>query len=193
MIRLVVGLGNVGEEYERTRHNVGFEIVRRALKLVSSKKIVSGKTYQAWQASTGEDDAYFILPTTYMNRSGFAIEEALERFEIEVAELLVLVDEFQLPLGAIRIRGEGSDGGHNGLTSVFQALGTEWFARLRMGVGPLPVDTNPADFVLSRFGKREEEFLSPYLDKAAEAVIFALRHPLEKVMGQFNSTPAPPV
>lgn len=118
--------------------------------------------------------------------------EVLERFPVELSELLVIVDEFQLATGVVRLRPGGSGGGHNGMASIIQALGTDEFARLRLGVGPLPELTNPAEFVLAPFPQTEAATVKAAVDIAAEAVILAARQSLAAVMSQLNKNPAPP-
>ena len=129
-------------------------------------------------------------PTTFMNGSGDAAEELIERLGITPAEMLVIVDDFNLPLGAIRFRQSGSDGGHNGLVSVIESIGTQAFPRLRLGIGAFSGKGEVIDYVLSRFAKAEKPIVEKMLAIAAEGVIFAVQHRLELAMSQFNSNPA---
>jgi PTH1 family peptidyl-tRNA hydrolase len=129
-------------------------------------------------------------PTTFMNCSGEAAGELIERLGITPAEMLVIVDDFNLPLGAVRFRQNGSDGGHNGLVSVIESVGTQAFPRLRLGVGAPSQKGEVVDYVLSRFGKAEKPIVEKMLAIAAEGVIFAVQHRLELAMSKFNSNPA---
>lgn len=143
---VVVGLGNPGSEYENTRHNIGFEIIDK----LSSSEFKKEKNYLYCRYR----DAVLIKPTTYMNLSGQAVQSALARFCSPLSEMLVVYDDFSLPLGKIRFRQSGSSGGHNGLKSIIELLGEE-FPRLKIGVGPLPEGIDPADYVLGKFLQKE--------------------------------------
>ena len=131
-------------------------------------------------------------PTTFMNRSGLAARALLDRFQLEPADMLVVTDDFNLPLGRLRLRLEGSDGGQNGLKSIIYELGTELFPRLRIGIGPPQEGSNPADFVLGRFAPDQLELAQKTVARAAKAVILAVHRPLTEVMSQFNKTPEDP-
>jgi len=196
MISLVVGLGNVGAEYVGTRHNVGFEVLDRvARRLGASRRAVDqfseSALVQIEDPETGGRRVILAWPTTYMNRSGRAVEELLERLELGPESCLIVLDDFNLPLGAVRFRKRGSAGGHNGLESIIAALGTEEFPRLRLGIGPLPEGASAVDFVLSRFETGELEAVERMLAKAEEAVILALARP-EADGSQMNHNPASP-
>ena len=201
MIKLVLGLGNIGRKYRGTRHNVGFEVLDRVadrLKAVPRPR----RTEYDWataQVSPGVNNAgepirreiMLVWPRTFMNLSGLAARAVLTENEIRPSEALVVVDDFNLPLGAIRIRSRGSDGGHNGLISLIEELGTEEFPRLRIGIGPLAKDP-VVDYVLGAFEPEERKKIDPVLDIAAEAVLFAIDHRLEETMSTYNYNPAPP-
>jgi PTH1 family peptidyl-tRNA hydrolase len=193
MISLVLGLGNIGEKYAGTRHNVGFEVLYRVEKTLKVKPKRSTRDYD-W-AVAKQDDRKIILarPKTYMNLSGIAAEALLQRNDLSPSEMLVVVDDFALPLGTLRFRLKGSDGGHNGLASLIETLGTEQFPRLRLGIGPLPEGVEEsAEFVLSPFEKDEEEPARKMIETAAEAVVFAIDNRLELAMSRYNSSPALP-
>ena len=193
MISLVLGLGNIGEKYAGTRHNVGFEVLYRVEKTLNAKPKRSTRDYD-W-AVAKQDDRKIILarPKTYMNLSGIAAEALLQRNDLSPSEMLVVVDDFALPLGTLRFRLKGSDGGHNGLASLIETLGTEQFPRLRLGIGPLPEGVEEsAEFVLSPFEKNEEEPARKMIETAAEAVVFAIDNRLELAMSRYNSSPALP-
>lgn len=152
----------------------------------------STELYQ-WAEATGEGRRLILArPTTFMNRSGLAAAALLDQFGLEPAEMLVVADDFNLPLGRLRIRPEGSDGGQNGLKSIIYELGTEFFPRLRVGIGPLAEHQNPADFVLSPFAPEQREAAQKTIARAAKAVILAVHRPLAEAMSQFNSMPEDP-
>ena len=125
-----------------------------------------------------------------MNRSGWAVEELLERYELLPENMLAVVDDFNLPLGKLRLRKSGSDGGHNGLESIIEAIETDEFPRLRLGIGPMPENISSPDFVLSRFEPGELPIVEEMLDKAAESVLFSINNRFEEVMSKFNVHPA---
>jgi PTH1 family peptidyl-tRNA hydrolase len=182
-VKLIAGLGNPGPRYKGTRHNVGFEVVdelaRRAglaFESAPAEAIVA-----RWRAS----DALLVKPLTFMNHSGQAIGELLRYFKIEVADLLVVVDEAQLPLGKLRARARGSAGGHNGLKSVIAHLGDE-FPRLRVGVGRGDDRRDLADHVLARFDRDESAEVGRMTARAADASETFITSGIETMMNRFN-------
>ncbi len=188
MTSIIVGLGNVGDRYVGTRHNVGFEIVGLVARELNAREQPAERLYHWATADSEHGRLVLAWPTTFMNRSGFAVSDILQRFPAAADEILVVTDDFNLPLGRIRIRPGGSDGGQKGLRSVAQAIETEGFPRLRVGIGPLPTDADPVHFVLSAFTPPELEIVQKTVAVAAKAVIFATRHPISEVMAQFNNT-----
>lgn len=194
MISLVVGLGNIGRKYIGTRHNVGFESLDRLARVLGVEDRNRSDLY-SWSAATIDDRRVMLVwPSTYMNRSGRAVAALLERHRLEPAQCLVVVDDFNLPLGTLRFRERGSDGGHNGLISIVEELGTREFSRLRLGIGPkdgegraLPLDKDRViDFVLGRFDECELTAAQTMIDTAAEAVEFALKHCVVDAMSRYN-------
>jgi PTH1 family peptidyl-tRNA hydrolase len=149
-LKFIVGIGNPGREYEKTRHNVGFRVVD-ALKKNDFKK------------------ARLLKPSTFVNRTGLAVLELKDRHRIAPEDVLVVCDDVYLPLGTLRLRAKGSAGGHNGLKSVIESLGTEEFPRLRVGVGKEKLPKDLAGFVLEPFSKEEETVLKEVLKKAVLA------------------------
>jgi len=192
MISLVVGLGNPGERYVGTRHNLGFDVVDLAVRQLMAKIQQEQEKYQWAVTEIDSRTVTLAKPTTYVNRSGEAVRRLMADFEIELPQLLVVVDDFNLPLSSIRIRMAGSDGGHNGLASIEETLETTEFARIRLGTGPLTDNVDAAEFVLSKFEPPEQEKMQEMVAKAAEAVIFATGHRLELAMEKYNINPAPP-
>jgi PTH1 family peptidyl-tRNA hydrolase len=188
--KLVVGLGNPGREYDGTRHNVGFAVLDRlAEKLDCSFR--SKSRFSAEVAETTAIDGGKVLlakPRTYMNRSGSAVSALLGWLKLEPAVLLVVVDDADLPLGQIRLRGSGGSGGHNGLRSIIEAIGgQEEFARLRVGIGRIaPVGTDITGHVLGKFAPPEREVAKQAVADAVEAIECCLREGLTEAMNQFN-------
>lgn len=191
---LVVGLGNPGPEYAGTRHNAGFMVVNELCRR-SGVRLSPGKG-EFWYAAAGHDDDVMILvePVTYMNRSGNAVSEALAQFALSPSELVVVVDDFALPLGVLRLRPGGSDGGHNGLASVIYTLQADQFARVRCGIRKesMPPKDGAAAFVLSPFDVEEQSVAAMMVGRAADAVQEIQRSGLERAMGLFNATPSAP-
>lgn len=196
MIQLVIGLGNIGPEYVGTRHNVGFDVVNLVARQLNAD---AGPTrpYYGWAQAklpdgTEADTLTLALPTTLMNQSGLAVTALLDEFEPQLSQMLVVVDDLNLPPGTLRFRENGSDGGHNGLASIIEYLETEEFPRLRVGIGAPDDNQQKASFVLSRPDQKETETVERMVATAAKAVIFAASHRFEEVMEKFNRNPALP-
>ncbi len=169
MIKLVVGLGNPGEEYKFTRHNLGFMVIDR-LKEKSRKPVTKRECYsQAFSATICRNRMLFIKPLTYMNLSGKAISCIFRKYDLLPEEMLIIVDDIALPFGEVRIKVRGSSGGHNGLESVIEHIGTETFPRLRMGILNNNID-NMVQFVLSEFNEKEEKQLDELIDYTASGI-----------------------
>lgn len=197
MVEIVIGLGNVGGRYSGTRHNLGMMVVNRLVEDLHAIPQSVRPTYglaiaPVPDAGSGTIDLVLALPTTLMNLSGRAVVDMLAELNLKPAQMLVVVDDFNLPLGALRFRAQGSDGGHNGLASIIERLETEDFTRLRLGIDPPADNQDVASFVLSRFGEKELDAVERMVANAAKAVIFAVTHRLEEAMVQFNSNPASP-
>ncbi len=188
-MKVIVGLGNPGKQYEETRHNAGFMVVERLAKAWGAEPRLESK-FEALVAETHHAGQKVLLvqPLTYMNLSGRSIQKILQFYKLTVEDVLVVYDDFALPLGSIRIRIQGSAGGHNGISSIIQCLGTPIFARLRVGVGPLPPRWSTKDFVLSRFGPDERDALDQGLNEAVIAVESVLGKGYSEAMNRFNAT-----
>ena len=187
-MKLIVGLGNPGREYRDTRHNVGFlvvdELARRhqlALTLAPSQvpETFVAKRY-------GPEPLLVAKPLTFMNRSGDAVAALIRYYDVDVADLLVVVDEAALAFGRLRARMRGSGGGHNGLKSTIERLGTTEFARLRLGVGRGDPRRDLADHVLARFEPGERAELEGFITLAADAAEMFAVEGIEKVMNTYN-------
>ena len=184
---LVVGLGNPGAKYENTRHNVGFRAVD-ALADQSGAAIRRIKYHALTaEAAVGGQGVLLMKPTTYMNLSGEAVGEAARFYKLAPDHVLVISDDVDLPLGKLRIRKSGSAGGHNGLKSIIQHLGSDQFPRLKIGVGGKPhPDYNMADWVLGQLRGEDAKAMDEAVRRAADAVECLLREGIEKAMNQFN-------
>lgn len=188
MVKLLVGLGNPGREYRETRHNVGFmvidELARRHQLTLSLAPSQVPETFLAKQY--GPAPLLVAKPLTFMNRSGDAVAALMRYYDVEIGDLLVIVDEAALPFGRLRARLRGSAGGHNGLKSVIEGVGTTEFARLRLGVGRGDERRELADHVLARFEPDERAELDTFIGRAADAAEMFAAEGMLKVMNTYN-------
>ncbi|MDN5337654.1 MAG: peptidyl-tRNA hydrolase, family [Thermotogaceae bacterium] len=184
---MLVGLGNPGPRYAFTRHNVGFMVIDEILKGHRSDYIQRNKSYDLGKITIDEESLFFLKPLTFMNLSGTVLPEVLNILKINYTEILVIYDDIALPLGKIRIRKNGSSGGHNGIKSVIQYLGTQDFARLRIGIGPKPEGITLTDFVLGEFTEEEFDILKKVLKISVEAIECILHNGFEEAMRVYNS------
>jgi PTH1 family peptidyl-tRNA hydrolase len=184
-VKAIVGLGNPGPQYKGTRHNVGFEVIDQVARRASVgfESAPADALIAKWRRP--DDNILLIKPLTFMNLSGQAVGELARYFKIEIADLIVVVDEVHLPLGKLRARQRGSAGGHNGLKSIIAHLGDE-FARLRVGVGRGGDQRNLADHVLSRFEKDEAAEVERMTARAADAAEMFITSGIGAVMNAFN-------
>lgn len=187
-MKLVVGLGNPGRKYEQTRHNVGFrvavEVARRhatgSPRAKFQGEIVEG-TYQ-------QNKLLVLCPETYMNRSGASVLAARDFYKLELEDLLIVCDDFSLPLARIRVRAKGSSGGQKGLEDVIRRLGSNEFPRLRIGIGEPPERWDVADYVLSKFTAKEHDEVELAVQRAADAVEAWICDGIDQCMNQYNSS-----
>lgn len=193
-MKVFVGLGNVGREYDHTRHNIGFDIVDRfETKIERSTGWKAGKgDYYFAKGVWRNEDVILVKPTTFMNLSGRAVRDVLQFYKVGIEDLLVICDDIAIPLGALRLRLKGSDGGHNGLTSVIIETGTEDFARLRCGVGGDFPRGQQARFVLSTFKASEKDTVEKMIEEGVIAFQNIIELGFEKAMNKVNG-PAPQV
>ena len=181
-IRLVVGLGNPGSEYERTRHNIGFAVVDH----LAREWRVGWQHSKNWGALWAKAErAILVKPISYMNRSGEPLVAVAHFYKIAAEETLPVLDDLALPLGRLRLRLEGGAGGHNGLESVIAHFGTEKVPRLRIGIGAAPQE-GAVDYVLSRFFEEEQPLVQKTITRAAEAVECAIDKGVVSAMNIFN-------
>lgn len=184
---LVAGLGNPEPKYANTRHNAGFRVADELARRVGTPLRKIKFHALTGQAEIGGQGVLLLKPTTYMNLSGVAVGEAARFYKLPPDHVLVLSDDVDLPLGKIRLRKNGSAGGHNGLKSIIQHLGTDQFPRLKIGVGAKPgPDYDMADWVLGAFQGEDAKVMDHAVKRAADAVECLLAEGLEKTMNQFN-------
>ncbi len=185
-MKLIVGLGNPGKQYEPTRHNLGFLVVDR---IAARQGIPLGK--RACGALTGEwtregESITLAKPQTYMNRSGVSVRHLLQALDGTADDLLVVYDDIDLEFGRIRVRPKGRPGGHRGLASITDSLAGAPFARVRVGIGRPPEGIDPADYVLEPFDAMQCDKLDEVVDKASDAVLAVLQRGIETAMREFN-------
>lgn len=189
----VIGLGNPERRYTGTRHNIGFEVVDRLAQALRMQFKPGRGEFLIAQGNFRDQPLILVKPLTFMNESGVAVMEIRDQFSARNEDLFVVCDDFQLPLGQLRIRLQGSDGGHNGLYSIIYHLQSEEFPRLRCGIASsaMPADKNQmADFVLDRFAAEELAIVSEMIPQAKDACLFALTDGLAKAMNVFNKKTA---
>jgi PTH1 family peptidyl-tRNA hydrolase len=188
-VRLLVGLGNPGAKYQRTRHNIGFRVAEEA-----AGKLGAALDQTRWNAVLGQGRAgggpvAVLLPQTYMNASGESVGHAARFWKVGMQELVVAHDDMDLEFGRIQVKIGGGDGGHNGLRSLREHLETPEFVRVRFGVGRPPPQWEGADWVLARFSSEEEEMLQELIPQAAEAAVAALLEGPLLAMNRYNRRP----
>ena len=193
-MKLIVGLGNPGTRYDSTRHNAGFMVIDRLLHRHAPGAAAKGRFSSAvFDAPIASEPCLLMKPATYMNRSGQPIAEAVRFYKLSpAADLIVLVDDVALPSGSIRLRPGGGAGGHNGLADIQQALGTDAWPRLRIGIDASPAFMDQADYVLGRFTDEQWALVDPVLDKAADAVEVFIAKGIDAAMNRFNAPPPKP-
>lgn len=181
--KAAVGLGNPGCQYQRTRHNLGFLAIERWLARSTRKTSqFACDTAMLYQ----QDDILLAKPTTYMNRSGLAVREICERFQLTSQQCLIIYDDYALPFGVLRARAHGGAGGHHGMESIIAELGTEEIPRLRMGIAAASALDDLTDYVLGEFTPEEEKLLAEFLARAAAAMDCFFEQDIQAVMNRFN-------
>jgi len=182
---LVVGLGNIGAEYARTRHNMGFMILDAWAQ--ASNVVFSVERYGAVAEVSFKGRHFTLLkPSTYMNLSGNAVRYWLQRLNLPLENLIVICDDLNLPFGATRMRQRGSDGGHNGLENIIWTLESEDWTRIRVGIGKKPPRMDLADYVLGHFSKEEETAEKEAYEKVSDAILMLMDGQIEEAMNQYN-------
>jgi len=185
-MKLVVGLGNPGRKYAQTRHNVGFDVLSELGKRHGSGATRSGFQGEVLDAKLNDERCVLLWPHTFMNKSGDSVLRARDFYKLELHELLIVCDDFNLPLAQLRFRAKGSAGGQKGLDDILRVLGTTEVPRLRIGIGQPHANWDPADYVLSKFSKDERIEMDLTVVKAADAVEVWTRLGIDACMNQFN-------
>ena len=183
---LVVGLGNIGTEYELTRHNIGFLVIDRLADNTKAETFIQGRHGFSSIAKYKGRTVHLLKPTTYMNLSGKAVHYWLQELKIPIENLLVVTDDIALDYGMLRMRKKGSAGGHNGLGNIEETLGHQNYARLRFGVGNDFGRGQQVDYVLSPFSRKEMDELVLNMDRAVDAVLGFCTIGIDRAMSQFN-------
>ncbi len=190
--RLIVGLGNPGAKYDRTRHNIGFEVIEALAKSYPGLSLVENKRFQGktGEFRSGRDRVVLLQPTTYMNLSGQAVRAVLDWYKLDPASVLVVYDDMDLPTGKLRLRLSGGAGGHNGMKSIISHLGTKEFPRLRVGIGATEKGSDRDDAVVShvlgRFAPDQRKIVDAVIPMAVDAIDFSLRKGFERAMNLYN-------
>ncbi len=186
-LRVIVGLGNPGRRYAGTRHNAGFLVVEALAAQAGASDWFEECQARTCRADLGAGALLLAEPLTFMNRSGDSLRLLRSRYGIAPADLMVVLDDFSLPFGRIRIRERGSAGGHNGLESILQAMESEEILRLRLGIGEEQMPSEKAEFVLSDFPPERQAELNDMIARACDAVKTVMRNGVSKAMAVFNA------
>ncbi|MGM0410492.1 MAG: aminoacyl-tRNA hydrolase [Bacillota bacterium] len=185
-MKAIVGLGNPGEKYSKTRHNIGFRVVHELSKDLSIKADQL-KCHSLIGTGFIEDEKIILAqPLTYMNNSGKAVKAILNHFNISEKDLIVIYDDLDLEPGKLRIKKNGSSGGHNGIKSIINSLGTRDFTRIRIGIGRPPEKVKVVDYVLGYFTEKEEELIQEKIDDAIKAIKLIEKNSVEMAMNKYN-------
>lgn len=182
---IIFGLGNPGEEYALTRHNIGFIIADKLTTLLSGVTVKRFGDAVTAVGVLGDKRVAVVKPLTFMNNSGSAVDAIMKAITLPLSSVMILVDDFNIPLGTVRVRKGGSAGGHNGLKSIQSFVGLD-YPRLRIGIGPLPDGISVIDFVLGKFTSDEFNALDNVIPSVIDACRMFLEHDLDAVMNKFN-------
>jgi len=186
-VKLVVGLGNPGRKYEGTRHNVGFAVVKLLAKRRHAAAPKANFQGEITEVEISGQRVMLLCPTTFMNLSGRSVLAARDFYKIENNDILIVCDDFNIPLGKLRFRADGSAGGQKGLADTINRLGDNKVPRLRVGVGPVPASWDPADFVLGKFAKDEQTEIEISIQHAADGIETWVTLGLTVCMNKFNA------
>jgi PTH1 family peptidyl-tRNA hydrolase len=180
-----VGLGNPGRQYQNTRHNLGFLVLDRLAETWRERFKPGFGPYDLCSTAFGGEKILLVKPTTYMNQSGIAVGDLVERYKVPLSRIVVACDDFNLPLGKIRLRLKGSAGGHQGLASVIRFLGTQNFARIRLGIG-LKREAEVISYVLSRFSRKEKSVVNEMVETGTDILAGISENGFEWAMNRYN-------
>lgn len=185
-MKLIIGLGNPGKQYEHTRHNIGFDVIDALADKwgTSLNQMKFNGMYATVHRPEGK--VMLVKPLTYMNLSGECVRPIMDYFDIDIEDIIVIYDDLDLEIGKLRLRQKGSAGGHNGIKSLIQHLGTQEFNRIRVGISRPPANMKVADYVLSKFSKDEQAVVEEAVKKSCDAVETALSKKFLDVMNTFN-------
>jgi len=191
MTWFIFGLGNKGKRYSLTRHNIGFIVADAFAKNIGEQFKSSifniGKTYAKVEGTFKGEKIVIVKPLTYMNLSGIAFRDLTKKVDIKFDKTLIILDDFNIPFGKMRLRKKGSSGGHKGLASIIDYFGRDDIPRLRIGIGPVPEDIDPVYFVLSPFSKSELDTLDIIVDKAVECIEFIIVNGFDKAIARYSN------
>ena len=191
-LKMIIGLGNPGAQYTNNRHNIGFQTVElfaQRHKLDLSKFQMQARLGDGWvQRANQRQKVLLVKPLTYMNNSGQAVGQLVRYYKVTPADLIVIHDDLDLEFGKLRVRASGSSGGQNGIKSIIDHLGSQDFARIRVGIGRPPGRMDPAAYVLQDFSKADEEIFGPLREKICDAVECWLFEGITPTMNKFNGS-----
>ena len=185
-MRVIFGLGNPGKDYEQSRHNVGFGVID---KLSQKHRIKLNKySYQAWigEGEIGKEQVFLVKPLTFVNAAGISLFQIKQEHETSLEDIMVISDDVDLELGKLRLARKGGDGGHKGLRSIIEFLGTEEFPRLRIGIGRPQQKIELKEYVLGEFTSREKKIIEEAISKASQAVEMVIRQGIDETMRHYN-------
>ena len=185
-MKLIVGLGNPRGTYAGTRHNIGFTVVEHLAQRHAADGVKKKFEGELQECLIGSDRTLLLRPHTFMNLSGRSVRQAADFYKIAIEDLLLVCDDFHLDLGVIRLRVRGSDGGQKGLADTIRQLGTDEFARLRVGIGPVPDRWDPVDFVLGKFSTTEKQALENEIIRICDAIDTWVRSGSTAAMNKYN-------
>lgn len=185
---VVVGLGNPGLQYDDTRHNIGFKVIDALAERIRCRVQIFDTNYFFGTASIDGKEIILSKPWTYMNLSGKSVNALVKKYNVDLDNVLVICDDTALPIGQLRLRSLGTSGGHNGLQSIIDEVGTTLFTRLRCGIGRPVTGEDFADYVLSPFLESEKEEVTKMINRALDAALGFVREGIEKTMNRFNTT-----
>lgn len=191
-MKLVVGLGNPGKDYQGTRHNIGFEVVAELASRFQVGRPKSKFKAELAEVEIGNQKVVLVCPLTYMNLSGQAIRMAVDFYKLDLNDLMVVCDDLSLDVGRLRVRTAGSSGGQKGLANAIEQLGTDSFPRLRIGIGKPPASLSAADYVLRAFNKSERIEVDMAVKRAADAIEIWIGEGIAAMMNKFNADPLAP-
>lgn len=185
-MKMIIGLGNPGKRYENTRHNIGFHVIDELAHRLGAPAMQSKFNGMYTIIHRPEGKVMLVKPLTYMNLSGECVRPLMDYYNVDVEDVIVIYDDLDFAPGELKMRQKGSAGGHNGMKSLIQHLGTDKFKRVRMGIGRPVGGMKVSDYVLSTFSKEESPLIQDMVDKSAEACMEWLQTPFLEVMNQYN-------